>query len=133
MSKPIATRQAFGEALAKAGEKYPQIVVLDADLAKSTKSELFAKKFPDRFFEMGTSTIFTVYLTLNALRCFPDILSCGRTWLVLTLPVYILILPLVGKITTSFLLAGFLIISPIYITVSYYIGKNIESLYSKFK
>jgi hypothetical protein len=79
------------------------------------------------------STIFTVYLTLNALRCFPDILSCGRTWLVLTLPVYILILPLVGKITTSFLLAGFLIISPIYITVSYYIGKNIESLYSKFK
>lgn len=53
--KPIATRQAFGETLAKLGEKYPQIVVMDADLAKSTKSELFAKKFPDRFFEMGIS------------------------------------------------------------------------------
>lgn len=53
--KAIATRQAFGEALAKMGEKYPQIVVMDADLAKSTKSELFAKKFPDRFFEMGIS------------------------------------------------------------------------------
>ncbi len=53
--KPIATRQAFGETLAKLGEKYPQIVVLDADLAKSTKSELFAKKFPERFFEMGIS------------------------------------------------------------------------------
>lgn len=53
--KPIATRQAFGETLAKLGEKYPQIVVLDADLAKSTKSELFAKKFPNRFFEMGIS------------------------------------------------------------------------------
>ena len=53
--KPVATRQAFGETLAKLGEKYPQIVVLDADLAKSTKSELFAKKFPNRFFEMGIS------------------------------------------------------------------------------
>jgi transketolase len=48
-----ATRQAFGEALAKLGEQHSEIVVLDADLAKSTKSELFAKKFPDRFFEMG--------------------------------------------------------------------------------
>lgn len=53
--KPVATRQAFGEALAKLGEKYPEIVVLDADLSKSTKSELFAKKFPERFFEMGIS------------------------------------------------------------------------------
>jgi transketolase len=48
-----ATRDAFGEALAKLGEKYPNLVVLDADLAKSTKSEMFAKKFPQRFFEMG--------------------------------------------------------------------------------
>ena len=50
---PKATRQAFGEALAKLGEAHPEIVVLDADLAKSTKSEIFAKKFPERFFEMG--------------------------------------------------------------------------------
>lgn len=48
-----ATRDAFGEALAKCGEKYPNVVALDADLAKSTKSEIFAKKFPNRFFEMG--------------------------------------------------------------------------------
>jgi len=48
-----ATRQAFGEALAKLGETRPDVVVLDADLSVSTKSELFAKKFPDRFFEMG--------------------------------------------------------------------------------
>jgi transketolase len=53
--KPIATRQAFGEALAKLGDKYPEIVALDADLSKSTKTDLFAKKFPDRFFEMGIS------------------------------------------------------------------------------
>ena len=51
--KPKATRQAFGETLAELGAKYSNIVVLDADLAKSTKSELFAKKYPDRFFEMG--------------------------------------------------------------------------------
>jgi len=53
MSVKKATRQAFGEALARLGEERKDLVVLDADLAKSTKSELFAKKFPDRFFEMG--------------------------------------------------------------------------------
>lgn len=51
MSK--STRQAFGESLARLGEHHSNIVVLDADLAKSTKSEIFAKKFPNRFYEMG--------------------------------------------------------------------------------
>lgn len=53
MSK--STRQAFGESLAAWGEKRKDIVVLDADLAKSTKSEIFAKKYPNRFYEMGIS------------------------------------------------------------------------------
>jgi transketolase len=53
--KPKATRQAFGESLAAWGDKNKNIVVLDADLAKSTKSELFGKKYPERFFEMGIS------------------------------------------------------------------------------
>src|SRR5690606_19006982 len=53
MSVKKATRQAFGEALVRLGEERQDIVVLDADLAKSTKSELFGKKFPERFFEMG--------------------------------------------------------------------------------
>jgi transketolase len=48
-----ATRDAFGEALARLGDRYPNVVALDADLGKSTKSEHFAKKFPDRFFQMG--------------------------------------------------------------------------------
>lgn len=52
-AKPKATRQAFGEMLAELGATHPKIVVLDADLAKSTKSEIFAKKFKERFFEMG--------------------------------------------------------------------------------
>jgi transketolase len=52
-TKPKASRQAFGEALAELGSAHADVVVLDADLAKSTKSELFGKKFPERFFEMG--------------------------------------------------------------------------------
>lgn len=48
-----ASRAAFGEALVHLGEKHPEIVVLDADLSVSTKSIGFAKKFPDRFFQMG--------------------------------------------------------------------------------
>ncbi len=48
-----ATRDAFGEALVALGATYPQIVVLDADLSESTRSGKFAKKFPERFFQMG--------------------------------------------------------------------------------
>lgn len=52
-AKPKASRRAFGEALAELGEKYRDVVVLDADLAKSTMSGLFAERFPSRFFDMG--------------------------------------------------------------------------------
>lgn len=48
-----ATRQSYGETLEKLGEKYLDIVVLDADLATATKTINFAKKFPERFFDMG--------------------------------------------------------------------------------
>lgn len=48
-----ATRDSFGEALRDLGKEFPQIVVFDADLSVSTKSILFAKAFPDRFFQMG--------------------------------------------------------------------------------
>lgn len=48
-----ATRDAYGEILALLGEENQDIVVLDADLSGSTKTALFAKKFPDRFFNMG--------------------------------------------------------------------------------
>ena len=53
IDKKIATRQSYGEALATLGEENEKIVVLDADLSKTTKTELFAKKFPDRFFDVG--------------------------------------------------------------------------------
>jgi transketolase len=50
-----ASRDAFGEALVRLGETHPELVVLDADLSESTRSAKFAKKFPDRFFQMGIS------------------------------------------------------------------------------
>ncbi|MBF0104257.1 MAG: transketolase family protein [Deltaproteobacteria bacterium] len=49
----IATRVAYGKKLAGLGETHPEIVVLDADLSCSTKTDLFAKKFPNRFFNVG--------------------------------------------------------------------------------
>jgi transketolase len=48
-----ATRDSFGETLKKLGAEYPNLVVLDADLSVSTKSALFAKTYPERFFQMG--------------------------------------------------------------------------------
>ncbi len=48
-----ATRLSFGEEIATIAADHPDIVVLDADLSKSTQSHLFARKHPDRFFEMG--------------------------------------------------------------------------------
>ncbi len=48
-----ATREAFGETLLDLGAKDPRIVVLDADLSKSTMTLAFAKKYPDRHFELG--------------------------------------------------------------------------------
>ena len=51
--KKIATRQSYGEALVELGKQNPNVVVLDADLAGATKTELFAKQFPDRFLDIG--------------------------------------------------------------------------------
>ena len=48
-----ATREAYGEALKEIGGKNEQIVVLDADLSKSTKTNVFAKAYPQRFFNVG--------------------------------------------------------------------------------
>jgi transketolase len=52
-SNMVATRDAYGVTLAELGEEEPNIVALDADLSGSTKTSLFAKKFPERFFNMG--------------------------------------------------------------------------------
>lgn len=53
LDKKIATRQSYGEALAMLGKENEKIVVLDADLSKTTKTDIFAKQFPERFFDVG--------------------------------------------------------------------------------
>ncbi len=51
--KKIATRESYGNALAELGDKYENLYVFDADLAAATKTGIFKKKFPDRFFDCG--------------------------------------------------------------------------------
>lgn len=51
--KKIATRESYGKTLLELGEENKDIVVLDADLSTATKTNLFAKQFKDRFFDMG--------------------------------------------------------------------------------
>ena len=51
--KKIATRESYGNALAELGDKYENLYVFDADLAAATKTCIFQKKFPDRFFDCG--------------------------------------------------------------------------------
>ena len=53
MAEKIATRESYGNSLVELGAKYPEIVVLDADLAESTKTVYFKKAYPDRFFDCG--------------------------------------------------------------------------------
>lgn len=53
MAGKIATRNAYGEALVELAEKYPELVVLDADLSGATMSKFFAAAYPDRFFDCG--------------------------------------------------------------------------------
>ncbi|MCQ2544838.1 MAG: transketolase family protein [Clostridia bacterium] len=53
MADKIATRQAYGEALVEIGKTNNNLVVMDADLSGSTKTGMFAKEFPERFFNMG--------------------------------------------------------------------------------
>ena len=58
--KKVATRDSYGAALVELGEKYENLVVLDADLAGATKTGTFKKAFPDRFFDCGIAEAKTV-------------------------------------------------------------------------
>ena len=53
MSEQIATRDAYGDAIVELGKQNPNVIVLDADLAKATKTMNFAKTFPERHFDVG--------------------------------------------------------------------------------
>lgn len=66
-----ATRQSYGESLEILGEKNKNIVVLDADLSSATKTNMFAKKYPDRFFDMGIAEA-------NMVGVAAGMASCGK-------------------------------------------------------
>ena len=63
----IATRKAYGNALTRIGDLYPQLVVLDAEVKNSTYAETFEKQYPDRFFEMyiGEQNMVSIALGLS--------------------------------------------------------------------
>lgn len=66
-----ATRQSYGEALLELGRENENIVVFDADLAGATKTDLFAKEFPNRFFDMGIAE-------QNMISTAAGISTCGK-------------------------------------------------------
>ena len=81
------TRDGYGQGLVAAGEANPNVVVLCADLTESTRSESFAKKFPNRFFEVGVAeqNLATIASGLGVSGKIPFIssyatFSPGRNW-----------------------------------------------------
>jgi transketolase len=83
----VPTRNGYGEGLVEAGENNEAVVVLSADLTESTRSEAFAKKFPNRFIEMGVAeqNMATVAAGLGISGKIPFIssyatFSPGRNW-----------------------------------------------------
>ena len=66
-----ATRQSYGEALVEIGRENGNIVVFDADLSTATKTNLFAKEFPNRFFDMGIAE-------QNMISTAAGIATCGK-------------------------------------------------------
>jgi len=69
--KMVNPRNAYGEALVELGGEYKNLVVLDADLSKSTKTIMFARKYPERFFEMGIAEA-------NMISAAAGFASCGK-------------------------------------------------------
>jgi len=77
----VNPRNAYGEALIELGKKHKNLVVLDADLSKSTKTIMFAKKYPERFFEMGIAEA-------NMMSAAAGLASCGKLPFVSTFAVF---------------------------------------------
>ena len=87
MAEKIATRAAYGEALAALAEEYPQLVVLDADLSGSTMTKGFAKAHPERFYNMGIAeanmTVVAAGLAACGKKPFTNtfaMFATGRAW-----------------------------------------------------
>jgi len=81
MAQQLYQRDVYGEALVKLGSLDKNIVVLDADLSSSTRTNLFAQKFPDRFFNLGVAE-------QNMMATAAGLASCGKTVFVSTFAVF---------------------------------------------
>ena len=66
-----ATRESYGETLLELGEQNNNVVVLDADLSAATKTNLFAQKYPERFFDMGIAEA-------NMIGTAAGLATCGK-------------------------------------------------------
>ena len=64
-----ATRESYGEALVELAEDYPQVVVLDADLAAATKTGMFKKAYPERFIDCGIAECNMVGIAAGLAAC----------------------------------------------------------------
>lgn len=81
MNEKKATRQSYGEALLELGKENEKVVVFDADLSCATKTELFAKEFPNRFFDMGIAE-------QNMISTAAGMATCGKVPYVSTFAVF---------------------------------------------
>ena len=87
MGEKIATRQAYGKALVELADKYPELVVFDADLAGATMTKFFKDAHPERFFDMGIAEANMVGVACGMSLCgykpFVDtfaMFAAGRAW-----------------------------------------------------
>ena len=69
MGEKIATRNAYGQALAALADKYPELVVFDADLAGATMTKFFKDACPERFFDMGIAECDMVGVAAGMATC----------------------------------------------------------------
>ena len=81
IDKKIATRESYGKALVELGKENENAVVLDADLSTATKTNLFAKEFPSRFFDMGIAE-------QNMMGTAAGMSTCGKVPYVSTFAVF---------------------------------------------
>ncbi|MFH0738375.1 MAG: transketolase family protein [Candidatus Omnitrophota bacterium] len=81
MAEQLYQRDIYGQTLVELGSINKDIVVLDADLSSSTRTSLFAKKFPDRFFNVGVAE-------QNMMAVAAGLASCGKTVFVSTFAIF---------------------------------------------
>ncbi len=67
--KKLATRESFGQAIAELADQYPDVVVLDADLAAATKTGIFKKAHPERFIDCGIAECNMVGIAAGLAAC----------------------------------------------------------------